>query len=478
MLSSAETTNLIPPQSQESEQAVLGSMLLERDAVVTAVHALTPDDFYFHKHQLIFEGMQACFEEHRFVETKALAQWLQDHGNLEEIGGTLYLFTLQTQVTTAAACEHHCKVVLEKSRRRLMIHACHDLINRAYTTDAENIEEIITGAYQVLDALTPPPAENIAVSAFDATCQYLARTKEFVEEQFSAGDDKREPGIPHYSQAVNEILKPAQRSQLIVLAGDTGMGKTAQALQWAYHAAQCGYAVDYYTLEMDHEELGERLIAAVSPTPPNDLRMMIGHPESRQEMLGLIDFTTRHYRGLPLTIISPSRLTPTDVVKITRKRRLHQRVDMIFIDYLGLMDTDTPSRTEIERMQKLGDAAKKVIANQLRVPVVMLAQFNDAMSKRGNRRPHLSDIAYAKNMVKHSNATVFLYRPGYYFREDGDWRENKSAGFADGDEATTEIIIAKQRRGGIGNVKNYYVPERTWFYETEQQAREAVYSTW
>ena len=287
---------------------------------------------------------------------------------------------------------------------------------------------------------------------------------------------KQVVGIDSPLPALNEILKPLRPGQLVYLSGCPGSGKSSLALQWAWHAAFNRHKNTlYFSLEMNHEELGERLLIAANQGASVERALIAGKSLPADEAISPLRSAARAFKDLPLHIICPrGPLHPSDIALYGRMAKIRRGLDFIVLDYLYLLRPDKKTEGETEKMNEL-TVAMKTLATQLQVPVLCLHSLSREVENKRPRIPTDSGLRGSQQLNYDANAIIILYRPGYYYQKDGNWKENELASkelnhpFLVGDDETTMIKVDKQRRGPGGHCFARFVPAQTWFDDGGKQ---------
>lgn len=376
-----ETIERLPPQSIDAEEAVLGSLLIDPDAIHDVAAFLRPDSFYREQNKWIYEAIVSLYEKREPVDLVTLTERLSKNGQLTEMGGEAYLISLINTVPTSVNAESYGRLVEAAAMRRKLIKAAGSIANLAYD-EAEDIEIVIDRAEQTLFAVTEERTTRDLVSVREVARQYLDRIQALSE----LGQDMI--GIPTGFTDLDRILSGLNRSDLIIVAARPGMGKTALQLSIAL-AAGMRYArrVAIFSMEMSAEQLVQRMIAAETRIDSQRLRRGDLHDQEWPiffEAVGRLSETSIFIDDTPG--VTPAQLR-------TKCRRLYAEhgLDLILIDYLQLMQSD---RFSNNRVQEISDISRglKNLARELDVPVLAAAQLSRAVEQRQDKHPVLSDL--------------------------------------------------------------------------------------
>jgi replicative DNA helicase len=439
----------LPPQAIEVEEAVLGALLLEKDALTSVIDILKPESFYKEAHQKIYLAVLELFDRSEPVDLITVVNQLRSKAELEFVGGAYYITELTTKVSSAANIEFHARIVSEQSIKRNLITIASKIHKDAYedTTDVfDLLDKTEKDLYEVSES-------NIRKNYSEMRSLIGQALKELAEKKDQADGLT---GVPSGMADLDRVTSGFQKSDLIIIAARPGMGKTAFVL-----SAMRNAAVDFkkpialFSLEMSAVQLVNRLIA--SEAELDSYKIKTGKLEE-------YEWQQLHSKISPLTS-APIYIDDTPGLSIrelrTKARRLKSRNDiqMIIIDYLQLMSADTNNKGGMgNREQEISaiSRALKGLAKELEVPVIALSQLSRAVESRGgDKRPQLSDLRESGAIEQDADIVMFLYRPEYY-KIDTDEDGNPTAG-------TGEVIIAKHRNGSLETVKLKYIGKFTKF---------------
>lgn len=422
-----DTTNSIykvPPHNLEAEQAILGGILINNDALNQIVDILTGEDFYREAHALTFEGMLALYNRDDPVDLITLPQVLKEKGVLDKAGGTNYLASLAEATSTSAGILYHAEIVKDLSTRRGLINQCSHISEVCFqlTNDTE----------EVLD-LAEQSIFEIAERSIDQNFYPLSEVvkKSFKKIETITGD--RITGISTGFTDFDDLTSGLQPSDLIIIAGRPSMGKTAMALNVAYNAAlgeKIGVAI--FSLEMSMLQLGIRLLGADAMIDAWKLRKGALQDDDN---LRLIDSANR-LSELPIYIDDSSGASALEIKAKARRLKKKYNISLVIIDYLQLMQ----SKKSVEsRQMEISDISRslKALAKDLDIPVIAISQLNRKVEDRPNKRPILADLRESGAIEQDADLIAFIYREELYNQTE----ENKGK---------AEVIIAKHRNGPTG----------------------------
>jgi replicative DNA helicase len=445
------------PQSIEAEQAVLGCMLLDRDAVTTAAEILQVDDFYYEPHRHIFEAILTLFNRGEQIDMITVAEELKRKGKLEECGGQAYLVKLMELIPSATNIEDYCRIVEEKAILRQLIQVAHQIVNWAYHHDGD-LEGLIDRAEAALFRV----GQRRVGAQFQPLTELIRQTYDFLEQR------SRQPGallgIPTGFHELDEVLGGLHPSDLIIIAGRPSMGKTSFALSMALNiATEQKLPVAIFSLEMSKQQLVQRLLCARARV--NLHRLRTGYLREQD----FIRFTQAAHElyNAPLYIDDTPDLSPFEIRAKARRLQASEGLGCIFIDYLQLI---RPPRRMENRVQEVTEVVRslKSLARELNVPVVVLSQLSRSVEHRENKRPVLADLRDSGAIEAEADVVCFLYREDYYERKkkpvasephlEGLVEDERKPDFF-----PTEVIIAKNRNGPVTTVEVAFIPRYALF---------------
>lgn len=448
-------TARVPPNSMEGEQAVLGGMLLERDAIVQAQDYVTAPDFYREAHRLIFAALCDIDRRGEPADLTSLGLELQRRGQLDQAGGRPYLASLLDCVPTAAHTDAYAKVVRARSLLRQEIAAHQQAIEDAYAAcgagdwhpdELETAEAAILSRSEGLSSLVGDSTRVEFCRLGDALDGELERLNALHAE----GRRHEQKGITSGLASVDTYTSGWRPGQLVYVGGRPGMGKTALMMTGALAAARQGKTALMFSFEMSSEELSERWLQMGCLV--NSMRLRTGSMDDRhwqrltEGVSGMFDLPLYWWAGPALT---PAQL----LAKCRRFKARTKALDLVIVDYLQLMHLGRRSDGRTQEMDEISRSLKRM-ASELGVPVVVGCQLSREVEKRTPPRPKLSDLRESGSIEADANAVVLLYNPEYYTRQaeraaDGASNAEDPDGMTS-DEA--EVIIAKQRNAPTGTV--------------------------
>ncbi|WP_236913443.1 replicative DNA helicase [Clostridium sp. Cult1] len=433
----------IPPHSLEAEQSVLGAMILNKEAINTAIEQLHPDDFYKEANKEIFQAIIELFNRNEPVDIITLSEELRKRGTLESLGGVTYLAELSGGVAITSNVKYYCDIVEEKSILRRLIKSCDDIMAKSYE-GSEEVNSIIEEAEKNIFDIT----QGRHREGFAPIKQVLLDSFTKIEEM--AAHQGELTGLTTGFIDIDQKLSGMQSSDLILLAARPSMGKTALGINIATNSAiKADASVAIFSLEMSKEQLVQRMISSVSHV---DLQKIISGKLDEDEWIRIID-AMGPLSQAKIFIDDTAGISLTEMKAKCRRLKIEKGLDLVVIDYLQLMQSD--GRQE-NRQQEISAISRglKALAKEMDCPVIALSQLSRAPELRSDHRPILSDLRESGAIEQDADVVLFLYRDEYY-HEDSD---KKNIG---------EVIIAKHRNGPTGIVELVWKKEFTKFLNKE-----------
>jgi len=435
----AVISDRVPPQSKDAEQSVLGSMMLDKEAIFAAAEVLVDRDFYSTAHQKMFSAILSLSEKGEPVDLVTLSEELQRSQCLEEIGGRSYLVTLANAVPTAANVQYHSQIVREKSILRSLIQASTEIVSRSFDAP-HNIDEFLDEAERLIFEIGSRGKHQ----GFAPLKDVMVRTFERLEKLYD--EKKGVTGLPTGFADLDRMCFGLQNSDLIIVAARPSMGKTTLALNIAQQVAvKEKRPTAFFSMEMSREQLAQRLLCAEAQIDAQNMRRGFLSQEEWQKLTRAVGPLS----DSPLFIDDSASLSVMEVRAKARRLKAEKGLEAIFVDYLQLMRGFTRSES---RQQELSEISRslKALAKELNVPVLALSQLSRAVEKRPDRRPILSDLMESGGIEANADVVLFIYREAYYNKD------SEKGNIA-------EISIAKQRNGPTGLVELYFLDRFTKF---------------
>jgi replicative DNA helicase len=422
----------LPPHSIEAEEAVLGSLLIDPDAIFEVAGFLKPEAFYRVHNRWIYEAIVALNERREAIDFITLSEELRRREQLEEVGGDAYLIGLLNVVPTAVNTRTYARAVEAAATRRKLIGAAGTIADLAYD-ESEEIELVIDRAEQTLFGVSEERTTRDLVAVKQIARSYLER----IEELHLRGDDVI--GVPTGFTDLDRMLGGLNRSDLIIVAARPGMGKTSLQNAMALTAARrFNKRVAIFNLEMSGEQLVQRMIAAETRIDSQRLR----RGDLADQEWPIFMEAIGHLSETRIFIDDTPSITPMQLRTKCRRLYAEHGIDLIMIDYLQLMQSEYRSNN---RVQEISDISRglKGLARELDVPVVAAAQLSRAVEQRQDKRPMLSDLRDSGSIEQDADVVMFIYRDEYY--NEATERPN-----------IAEVNVAKHRNGPTGSIDLFW----------------------
>ncbi|CAI3253729.1 replicative DNA helicase [Enterococcus cecorum] len=439
----------VPPQDIEAEQAVLGAIFLDAEALVEAMAQIEPQDFYRRAHQIVFRSMIALNDRNENIDIITLKSQIESENTLEDVGGISYLTELSQVTPTASGVAHYAKIVKDKSTLRELIQAATKIVKEGYSQEG-SVEEIVEAAEKgILNV-----SEKRNSTGFQAIADVLNSTMEHIDRLSQQNEDIT--GLPTGYPELDKMTAGLQPEELIILAARPAVGKTAFALNIAQNiGTRTDRSVAIFSLEMGAESLVNRMLCAEGT-------IEAGHLRTGQ-------LTEQEWHNLIMAMGSLSNtsifIDDTPGIKVSeiraRCRRLAQEkgnLGLILIDYLQLIEGSGRE----SRQQEVSEISRqlKKLAKELKVPVIALSQLSRSVEQRQDKRPVLSDIRESGSIEQDADIVAFLYREDYYQRQGTEEDKNEEEQAVND---VIEVIIEKNRSGARGTVELLFKKEYNKF---------------
>ncbi len=441
----------LPPQAVDLEEAVLGALMLEKDALTAVIDILKPASFYLEKHQEIYKAIVILFNNSEPIDMRTVVNQLRKNGMLDFVGGAYYIAELTSRVSSAANIEFHARIVTEMAIKRALIQVATEIHHDAY--------EDTTDVFQLLDKteshLFEISESNIRKN-YENMRSLMAQAIHELEERKNHKDGLT--GVPSGFTALDRLTSGWQKSDLVIIAARPGMGKTAFVVSALRNAAvEFDQPVAIFSLEMSSVQLVNRLISAEAELESDKIKKGNLADYEWQQLI----HKTNKLSNAPIFIDDTPALSILELRAKCRRLKAQHDVQLIVIDYLQLMSGDS-SKGGGNREQEIASISRalKGIAKELDVPVIALSQLSRAVETRGgDKRPQLSDLRESGSIEQDADMVMFLYRPEYYgITEDETGQPMQGVG---------EVIIAKHRNGSLDTVQLKFIGKYTKFCDLD-----------
>jgi len=433
---------LLPPQSIEAEESILGGILFDPKAIGRVIDVMVTEAFYVQAHQEIYQAALALHSQGKPTDLITVTIWLRDHHLLDHIGGTAYLAQLVDRTVSAVNIDRYAALVMDKYLRRQLISAGHEIVDLGYDS-TQNLEVVFDEAEKKIFSLTQNrPQEGLI--PLNETLIHTFQEMEQLQQQTAL------PGIPTDFYDLDAMTGGFQRSDLIIIAGRPSMGKTSFSLNIAHNVAKQNLTVAIFSLEMSKEQLSQRLLATEANIESNRLR---SGRLAQNDLEKIIDAMS-NLSILPIYIDDSSSLTVTQMRSQVRRLQASQKgqLGLVLLDYLQLMDGGSDNRVqELSRITR----SLKGLAREVNVPVIALSQLSRAVESRNNKRPMMSDLRESGSIEQDADLVMMLYRDEYYNPDTPD-------------RGVAEVIVTKHRNGPTGAIKLLFQAGQTRFVNLQQ----------
>lgn len=438
----------VPPQNIEAEQAVLGAMLIDKEAIAKATEVLSADDFYREAHRVIFSAMLELYNKNEAVDMVTVTEILKRDNKLEDIGGIAYITSLANVVLTAANVKYHAEIVAEKSVLRQLVRVSTEIAAMGYEANDDVGTLLDTAESRILEI-----SNRKKKADFTPINDILMDSVQSIESLLQNKGGLT--GIPAGFADLDKLTSGLHPSDFIILAARPSMGKTALALNIVQNVALRAHkaiggeprSVAFFSLEMSKEQLVNRMLCAEAGIDSQRLRVGEMHDEDWTHLWDACDTMSR----AKIYIDDTAGITAMEMRSRARRLKAEHGLDLIVVDYLQLMQGSGKRNNSGDRQQEVSEISRslKALARELDVPVLALSQLSRSVESRQIKRPMLSDLRESGSLEQDADIVAFLYREDYYNPET----ENKH----------TELIIAKHRNGPVDTVNLFFQKQFTKF---------------
>lgn len=438
----------VPPQNIEAEQAVLGAMLIDKEAIAKATEVLSADDFYREAHRVIFSAMLELYNKNEAVDMVTVTEILKRDNKLEDIGGIAYITSLANVVLTAANVKYHAEIVAEKSVLRQLMRVSTEIAAMGYEAN-EDVGTLLDTAESRILEISNRKKKNDFTAINDILMDSVQSIESLLQNKGGL------TGLPAGFADLDKLTSGLHPSDFIILAARPSMGKTALALNIVQNVALRAHkviggeprSVAFFSLEMSKEQLVNRMLCAEAGIDSQRLRVGEMRDEDWTHLWDACDTMSR----AKIYIDDTAGITAMDMRSRARRLKAEHGLDLIVVDYLQLMQGSGKRNNSGDRQQEVSEISRslKALARELDVPVLALSQLSRSVESRQVKRPMLSDLRESGSLEQDADIVAFLYREDYYNPET----ENKH----------TELIIAKHRNGPVDTVNLFFQKQFTKF---------------
>ena len=436
----------VPPHDLEAEQAIIGSMLTDRDAVISAIEILKEEDFYREDNKAIYTAILNLYNRAEPIDIITVKSELESMGKFEQVGGLEYLAELPEKVPTTANAMKYIKIVEEKSTLRRLIKTANEIIELGYSP-TEDVEDIMEGAEKKIFNIMQEKNQKGYAPIKDVLVESFTKLEELYNRK------QHITGVPSGFTELDYRTAGFHGSELILIAARPAMGKTAFALNIATNAAvKANVPVAVFSLEMSKEQLVNRILCSESMVDSNKVRTGKLEEDDWTKLAGAIGPLSE----AEIFIDDTPGINITEIRAKCRKLKLEKNIGMVVIDYLQLIQGS--NKRGGSREQEISEISRslKILAKELDVPVIALSQLSRAAEQRPDHRPMLSDLRESGGIEQDADIVMFLYRDDYY-NQDSEKKD------------IAEIIIAKHRGGSTGTVELLWLGSYTKFVNLERR---------
>ena len=433
----------VPPHNLESEQAVLGALMLRPAAIHEIVDLLAPDMFYAKKHAIIFKMILELSMKNEPIDVLSIANALKEKKQLADIGGNTYLSELMSNVPSTVNIRHYADIVYKKYILRSLIDASESIATLAYEENDMPATEVLDAAEKSIFKISSGVQTK---NAFVSIKQSLIETVEQIEHLREHKDELR--GVPTGFPDLDNMLAGLQKSDLIILAARPSMGKTTFALDIARNVALSGVPVGIFSLEMSAQQLVQRMLSAESRVDAWSIRT--GHGLTNQHFTTLQEAASRLQKA-PIYIDDQAGNSIVKMRSVARRLKAEHGLGLIVVDYLQLMSTSKNYDSMVNQVTEISRSLKQ-LARELEVPVLALSQLSRAVESRGGK-PRLSDLRDSGSIEQDADLVIFIHRDDRY--------KDEKDGIAD-------ILVEKHRNGAVGSVQLLFDGKTTSFLSIDK----------
>lgn len=439
----------LPPQNIEAEQIVLGSILIDKNAIIRVADKLGSKDFYNPAHEKIFEAMLELHEKHQPVDIMMLTTYLKERDMLKDVGGSGYLADLTNMVSTASHVDSYAEIVREKNVRREMIKATAEISEEAFDNEIE-FEELVDDVEHKILAIT----QKSTPKNFTHIASQLGSAYERIQQLHEFKGTIR--GVTTGFKGLDDKLSGFQKSDLIILGARPSVGKTTLALDIARSAAKSGKSVGIFSLEMAREQIVDRLISSESHVPLWKLRTGRITDDMDWQM---IQASLDKLNKVNIFIDDTPSPNVMQMRSMARRLQMEHGLDMIMVDYLQLI-APRASGGNTNMVQQITEISRglKGLARELNVPVLALSQLSRGVDQRDNKTPKLSDLRESGSIEQDADVVLFIYR-----------KDRSEIDVPVDEQNMAQVLIAKHRNGPLGAMNVRFDSERVSFVEIEDK---------
>ena len=442
------TVDRLPPQNIEAEQSVLGSLLIDPDALIKVSSFLRPEDFYRETHGLIYKAIVDLHERRQPADFVTLCDELERRGQMDHVGGAGYLTSLINVVPTSVHAQHYGRIVERTATLRRLISASSEISNMAYER-ADDEDKILDQAEQLIFGVAQRSIERELVPVRTILSDYYDRIQYLYENRGQT------IGVPTGFIDLDRLLGGFQQADLIIVAGRPGTGKTSLALTVAHQAAhKHGLCIAIFSLEMPAQQVVQRLVSGATGIQSQRLRtgdIKEGELSGIARAIGDLSETSVYIDDTPA-------IAPMEIRAKVRRLQAENPIDLVIVDYLQLMQAGVRMENRVQEVSYISRQLKS-LALELNLPVLACSQLSRAVESRTDKRPLLSDLRESGSIEQDADVVMFIYREEMY--DENTFKPN-----------IADIIVAKHRNGPTGQVSLRFMKELATFANLERVPEE------
>lgn len=434
----------IPPHDEEAEQAVLGAILIDKDAIISVSQLISPDHFYDVRHQEIYEAMNSLYEERKPIDLLTLTDTLKKRKKYDKVGGSAYLSSLTNIVPTAANSEYYAGIIREKYVRRSLIQISSVITEDAFTDDKEANEILAVSEQQIFKV-----SQEHVKQGFIHIKETLAESFDRLEELQKSGAGLR--GVETGFTDIDNLLSGLQASNLIILAARPGQGKTAFVINIAQHVAIVNkLPVGVFSLEMSKEELVDRLL--VSQSDIDAWKLKTGR--LAEDDYDKLSVAMGQLAEAPIFIDDTPGLSIPEMRTKARRLQSEHNLKLLIVDYLQLANPGKKFENRVNEVSYISQSLKNM-ARELKIPVIGVSQLSRAVEQRGGGKPQLADLRESGAIEQDADVVMFLYSGDEEFTS----------------QRIVNVLVAKHRNGPVGEKELLFRGDRIRFYNVEHTTK-------
>ncbi len=443
----------IPPQDLDAEVSVLGSLMLDKNAIIKIADSLTENDFYHPAHQKIYEAILTLFEGGQPIDILTVSNELKGKKQFKDIGGSEYLADLVSRVPTSAHITQYAEIVREKRVRRDLIQASSEINEKAL--EKKDFEDLLDDVEQKIFSISQRSRPQKFVSIKDEIPIAYERF-----EKLHRGDQGTFRGIPTGFDKLDTLLSGFQRSDLIILGARPSYGKTSLALDIARQVGLKGHSVGVFSLEMSRDQIIDRIIASQAQIPLWRLRSGRIHDDLE---FAMVQQALDELSKVPFFVDDSASPNILQMRSMARRLQIEHGLDLLVVDYLQLIQPRTSSDNVVQQITEISRGLKS-LARELNVPVLALSQLSRDVEKRETKIPRLSDLRDSGSLEQDADVVMFINR-----------KDRTNTNLSDEELNSVELIIAKHRNGPLGVVNLKFDPEKVTFRNIDTTHTEGEY---